>query len=171
MGPDYARFLAFSFFYCPARRRTTRVFLSLAFSTARLTRFSNFLLLLWQNQSALRLYLLTRLSNRYIPLCIYFNLLNQCVIASENIIYIPLCIYLNLRRWQLWRFKYGIYIPLCIYFNINLVPLDSLEYDIYIPLCIYFNSYNLHDQSLYWHNLHSTMYLFKRCRHGTGQSR
>ena len=72
-APDYARFLVFSFFHCLAWGRTTRVFLSLAFSTARLTRFSNFLLLLWQNQSALHLYLLTRLSNRYIPLCIYFN--------------------------------------------------------------------------------------------------
>ena len=33
-GPDYARFLASRFFHCLARRRTTRVFLSLAFSTA-----------------------------------------------------------------------------------------------------------------------------------------
>ena len=72
-GSGYARFLVFSFFHCLARGQTTRVFLSLAFSTARLTRFSNFLLLLWQNQSALHLYLLTRLSNRYIQLCIYFN--------------------------------------------------------------------------------------------------
>ena len=47
----YARFLVFSFFHCLAWGRTTRVFSLLAFSTARLTRFSN----------------------RYIPLCISFN--------------------------------------------------------------------------------------------------
>ena len=47
----YARFLVFSFFHCPTRGRATRVFSLLAFSTARLTRFSN----------------------RYIPLCISFN--------------------------------------------------------------------------------------------------
>ncbi len=33
-APDYARFLASRFFHCPARGQTTRVFLSLAFSTA-----------------------------------------------------------------------------------------------------------------------------------------
>ena len=47
----YARFLTSRFFHCPTRGRTTRVFSLLAFSTARLTRFSN----------------------RYIPLCISFN--------------------------------------------------------------------------------------------------
>ena len=76
----------------------------------------------------------------YIPLCIYFNHLQQkstviplpnlhstmylfqlsviCYTLKLNIIYIPLCIYFNRKAPGWAKGKIKIYIPLCIYFNI-----------------------------------------------------
>ena len=53
-----------------------------------------------------------------------------------------------------------IYIPLCIYFNTPLSQVIVLKTFIYIPLCIYFNLLRLFVK-FYYHNLHSTMYLFQ----------
>ena len=53
----------------------------------------------------------------YIPLCLYFNAIDQQVCKILNPLYIPLCLYFNYLPGDVGVRIEDLYIPLCLYFN------------------------------------------------------